>query len=182
MKKRCQWVNLNNPLYISYHDNEWGQPLYDEQKIYELFILECFQAGLSWEIILNKRAAFTKAFDNFDMHKIASYNQDKINELMNNADIVRNKLKIKACINNTKIILELKKKTSFADYLWQFTNYEIIYPEIHQTHNALSDTISADLKKRGMHFVGTITIYAFLQAMGIINEHDKECYCYKKHR
>ena len=138
-----------------------------------------FQAGLSWECILNKRDSFRDAFDNFNYEKISNYDEEKINELMNNKDIIRNKLKIRASISNAKIFMDIRKEYgSFSNYIWGFTNNEIIY-NCMVTHNELSDKISKDLKKRGMKFVGSIIIYSYLQAIGIINDHEKDCYFYK---
>ena len=177
--KRCRWVNLDNKLYIDYHDTEWGVPKYDDKYLFELLILEMFQAGLSWECILNKRDSFRDAFDNFNYEKISNYDEEKINELMNNKDIIRNKLKIRASISNAKIFMDIRKEYgSFSNYIWGFTNNEIIY-NCMVTHNELSDKISKDLKKRGMKFVGSIIIYSYLQAIGIINDHEKDCYFYK---
>lgn len=178
--QRCKWCNLNNPLYIKYHDEEWGNPIYDDKKLFELLILESFQAGLSWECILNKRENFRKAYDNFDIDKIINYGEDKINELTQNKGIIRNKLKINASINNAKIFKQIQKEYgSFSKYIWSFTNNQIIY-EHHQTSSDLSDKISKDLKKRGMKFVGTTIIYAYLEAIGIINSHEENCFKYKK--
>ncbi|MBQ9024567.1 MAG: DNA-3-methyladenine glycosylase I [Bacilli bacterium] len=178
--KRCNWVNLNNPLYVKYHDEEWGKENHNDKKLYELLILESFQAGLSWECILNKRESFNKAYDNFDINKIINYGQDKINELINNKDIIRNKLKINASINNSKIFKNIQKEYgSFNNYIWSFTNNKVIYEDYNVTSNELSDIISNDLQKRGMKFVGTIIIYSYLQAIGIINSHSKDCYLYK---
>ena len=178
--KRCRWVNLDNKLYIDYHDTEWGVPKYDDKYLFELLILEMFQAGLSWECILNKRDSFRDAFDNFNYEKISNYDEEKINELMNNKDIIRNKLKIRASISNAKIFMDIRKEYgSFSNYIWGFTNNEIIYNSM-VTHNELSDKISKDLKKRGMKFVGSIIIYSYLQAIGIINDHENGCYLYKE--
>lgn len=177
---RCSWCNLNNNKYILYHDNEWGKPTHDDNKLFELLILESFQAGLSWECILNKREDFRKAFDNFNYKKISKYNETKINELLNNKNIIRNKLKIKAAINNSKIFIDIQKEyKSFSNYIWSFTKNNIIY-ENDKVSSELSDKISNDLKKRGMKFVGTIIIYSYLQAIGIINSHEENCFLYKK--
>lgn len=174
--QRCKWCNLNNPIYVKYHDEEWGVPTYDDQKLFELLILESFQAGLSWECILNKRENFKKAYDNFNIDKIVNYDENKINELKQNPGIIRNKLKIKASINNAKIFKKIEKEYgSFSKYIWSFTNNQIIY-ETNKTSSELSDKISNDLKKRGMTFVGTTIIYAYLQATGIINSHDENCF------
>ena len=178
--KRCRWVNLDNELYVDYHDTEWGIPKYDDKYLFELLILEMFQAGLSWECILNKRDNFRSAFNNFDYEKISNYDEEKISELMGNKGIIRNKLKIKASINNAKVFINIiNEYGSFSNYIWGFTNNEIIY-NCMVTHNELSDKISEDLKKRGMKFVGTTIIYSYLQAIGIINDHEKNCYLYKE--
>lgn len=177
--KRCKWCNLKNEKYIEYHDNEWCRPNFDDNYLYEMLILELFQAGLSWECILNKRDSFRKAYDNFDIDKVCSYDENKINELLNNKEIIRNKLKIIASINNSKIFKKIQNEYgSFHNYLKKFTNDMTIY-EIDKTTNELSDNISNDLKKRGMKFVGSTIIYSYLQAIGIIYSHDKECYLYK---
>ncbi len=178
--QRCKWCNLNNPLYVKYHDEEWSVPTHDDKKLFELLILESFQAGLSWECILNKRENFKKAYDNFDIDKIINYDDKKINELKQNKGIVRNKLKIKASINNAKIFKQIAKEYgSFAKYIWHFTNNQIIY-EKHQTSSYLSDKISNDLKNKGMTFVGTTIIYAYLEAIGIINTHEENCFKHVK--
>lgn len=174
--KRCKWCNLNNKKYIEYHDNEWGILSKEDKYLYEMFILETFQAGLSWECILNKREEFKKAYDGFDIEKVLKYDDKKITELLNNKKIIRNKLKIKASITNTKIFKDIQKEYgSFYDYLMTYTNNKIIY-ETNKTTNEISDRISKDLKKRKMSFVGSITIYSFLQAVGIINSHERGCY------
>ena len=171
---------MNNPKYIEYHDNEWCKPNFDDNYLYEMLILESFQAGLSWECVLNKRDSFRKAFDNFDIDKICSYDENKINELLSNKDIIRNKLKINASINNSKIFKKIQNEYgTFHNYLKTFTNDKIIY-EVGKTTNELSDNISNDLKKRGMKFVGSTIIYSYLQAIGVIYSHDKECFLYKK--
>lgn len=177
---RCRWCNLDNPVYVKYHDEEWGVLNLDEHYLFEMLILESFQAGLSWECVLNKRDAFRKAYDNFEIEKVIKYDDIKINELINNKDIIRNKLKIKASISNARIFRNIiKEYGSFRAYLKTFTKEEIIY-EIDKTTNFLSDNISKDLKKRGMKFVGSVIIYSYLQAIGIIYSHDKECFLYKK--
>lgn len=177
--KRCKWCNLKNPIYIEYHDNEWCKVNFDEKYLCEMLILESFQAGLSWECILNKRESFRKAYNNFDINKICAYDDNKINELLKNKDIVRNKLKIKASIENSRIFKSIVNEYgSFHNYLKRFTNDTIIY-ETDKTTNDLSDKISKDLQKRGMKFVGSTIIYSYLQAIGVIYSHDKECYLYK---
>ena len=176
---RCKWCNLNNPKYIEYHDNEWCKPNFDDKYLYEMLILESFQAGLSWECILDKRESFKIAYDNFDIDKVCYYDNEKIEKLLNNKNIIRNKLKINASINNSKIFKEIVKEYgTFYDYLKSFTNNTVIY-EINKTTNDLSDKISKDLQKRGMKFVGSTIIYSYLQAIGVIYSHDKECFMYK---
>ena len=178
-KKRCKWCNLKNPLYIEYHDNEWCVPKFDDKYLFELLLLESFQAGLSWECVLNKREGFRKAYDNFDISKVILYDEIKINELMNNKEIIRNKCKISASINNSRVFKKIcDEYGSFHNYLRIFTKDRLIY-ETDKTTNDLSDEISKDLKNRGMTFVGSVIIYSFLQAIGVIYSHDKECYLYK---
>lgn len=177
---RCKWCNLKNKKYIQYHDKEWGQPNFDDAYLFEMLILESFQAGLSWECILNKREHFREAFDQFELDAICHYNDEKIQELLANKKIVRNKLKINATINNSKIFREIQNEYgSFSNYLRTFTNDETVY-ETDKTTSPLSDMISNDLKKRGMKFVGSITIYSFLQAVGVIYSHEKQCFLYKE--
>ena len=177
---RCKWCNLKNEKYIKYHDEEWCKPCFDDKYLYEMLILESFQAGLSWECVLNKRESFKKAYDNFDIDKVCKYDKEKIIELMNNKDIIRNKLKINASINNSKIFKDIVGEYgSFYNYLKLFYDGKIIY-EINKTTNELSDNISKDLQKRGMKFVGSTIIYSYLQAIGVIYSHDKECYLYKR--
>ena len=176
---RCKWCNLNNPKYIEYHDNEWGKSNFDDKYLFEMLILESFQAGLSWECVLNKREDFRKAFDNFDIDKICRYEDKKVQQLLINEKIIRNKLKIKAAINNSKIFKKIQSEYgTFYNYLKTFTNGEIIY-EIDRTTNKLSDKLSKDLQKRGMKFVGSTIIYSYLQAIGIIYSHDRQCFLYK---
>ena len=177
--KRCKWCNLKNPVYVQYHDEEWGVPNFDEQYLFEMLILESFQAGLSWECVLNKREAFRKAFDGFNAEKIAVYDDNKIAELQNNKDIIRNKLKIRAAVNNAKIFLEIQKEHgSFRKYLKVFTGEQQII-EVDKTTSTLSDALSADLVRRGMKFVGCTIIYSYLQAIGVIFSHEEECFMYK---
>lgn len=178
-KKRCKWCNLDNPIYVKYHDNEWCKLNLNDNYLLEMLILESFQAGLSWQCVLNKREAFKIAYDDFNLDKICSYDENKINELLNNDKIIKNKLKIKASINNAKIFKNIKEEyKTFGNYLNSFTNGNIIY-EVNATSSTLSDKISKDLKKRGMKFVGTTIIYSYLQAIGIIYSHEKDCFLYK---
>ena len=177
--KRCKWCNTKNTAYIKYHDEEGGVQNFNEQYLFEMLILESFQAGLSWECVLNKREAFRKAFDGFNAEKIATYSNNKIAELQNNKDIIRNKLKIRAAVNNAKIFLEIKKECgSFREYLKGFTGEQQII-EVNKTTSSLSDVLSADLQKRGMKFVGSTIIYSYLQAIGVISSHEEECFMYK---
>ena len=180
--RRCFWANPNNPLYLAYHDEEWGEPCHDERMLFEMLILEGFQAGLSWEGVLNKREAFREAFDNFDVHKVAKYNGNKLSSLADNQKIMRNKLKINASVKNANAFIKIQEEFgSFDNYIWGFTNKEVIYePCDLRTISSLSDTISKDMKKRGMKFVGSTIIYSFLQAIGIINGHIEGCYKFKK--
>ncbi len=179
-KIRCKWCNPKNQKYIEYHDYEWGVLNLDEEYLYEMLILESFQAGLSWECVLNKREAFREALDGFDINKIVNYDDDKFEELANNPKIIRNKLKIKATINNSKVFKEIVKEFgTFKDYLLTFTNNEIYY-EVNKVSSKLSDSLSKDLKDRGMKFVGTIIIYSYLQAIGVINSHESSCFLNKE--
>ncbi|MBR4868817.1 MAG: DNA-3-methyladenine glycosylase I [Clostridia bacterium] len=178
---RCKWCNSNNPLYVDYHDNEWGQLNGNEQYLYEMFILETFQAGLSWECVLNKREAFRAAYDSFDINCVTAYDHQKIEQLMINKGIIRNRRKITASIQNSKIYKEIAKQHgSFYNYLLTFTNGKILY-EIGKTTNAISDAISNDLQKHGMTFVGSVTIYSYLQAIGLIVSHEENCFLFQRH-
>ena len=179
-KIRCRWCNLQNPTYIKYHDEEWCKPNFDDKYLFEMLILESFQAGLSWECVLNKREDFIKAYDNFDIDKICNYDNNKIEELLSNQKIIRNKLKINASIKNAKIFKDIQKEYgTIYNYLKTFTKEKIVY-EINKTTSELSDSISKDLQKRGMRFVGSTIIYSYLQAIGVIYSHDKDCFLYKR--
>jgi len=183
MIKRCKWVDEKSEIYKNYHDYEWGVPVYDDEKLYEMFLLETFQAGLSWITILKKREAFREAFDHFDVKKIAEYDEIKITELLNNEKIIRSKRKIRAAVKNAKIFIDIQHEFgSFSKYIWGFSNNQIIknIDDNLKTTSKLSDDISNDLKKRKMSFVGSITIYSYLQAIGIINDHELDCFCYNK--
>ena len=175
-KMRCYWANPKNERYICYHDEEWGVPVHDDQKLLEMLILECFQAGLSWECVLNKRDAFRKAFDGFDLEKICAYHEEKLELLRNNPEIIRNRLKIQAAVINAQAFRKIQKEYgSFSEYLWHWTDGRVIQ-ETGKTSSELSDTISKDLKKYGMKFVGTTVVYAYLQAIGVIWSHEDECF------
>lgn len=179
--KRCSWVDEKSEIYIKYHDEEWGVPKYDDHDLFELLILESFQAGLSWITVLKKREAFRSAFDNFDIDKIIKYDENKISELLNNPGIIRCKNKITSTISNAKIFKNIQKEYgSFSNYLWGFSDNKIIKNTTGEVHvsTELSDKISKDLKKRGMKYVGTVIIYSFLQAAGIVDDHDKDCFKY----
>ena len=178
-KKRCRWATNVSENYQRYHDEEWGVPVYDDAKLYEMLLLESFQAGLSWLIILNKRSFFKEAYDNFDPNKIANYNQDKMNELLTNKNIIRNRLKIQASVINAQVFLKIQKEFgSFSNYLWGYTNHQVILNTTDElpTTSELSDKMAKDLKKRGMKFMGTVTLYSYLQAIGIVNDHETSCF------
>lgn len=173
---RCLWCNLANPLYVSYHDSEWGVPLHDDRRLFELLLLESFQAGLSWECVLNKREAFRAAFDGFDFHSIATYDSAKLESLAANHSIIRNRLKIKAAVTNAQAFIGIRREFgSFDSYIWDFTGGHVIR-ETGPVSSPLSDRVSTDLRRRGMRFVGTVIVYSFLQAAGIINAHEEGCY------
>ncbi len=175
-KNRCTWANPKNALYIKYHDEEWGQPVHDDHRLFEMLLLESFQAGLSWECVLNKRESFRKAFDGFDLDKICAYGEEKMEELRQDAGIIRNRRKIEAAVKNARVFRDIvAEHGSFSDYLWGYTNGKVIY-ENDKTSSPLSDSISKDLRKRGMSFVGTTIIYAYLQAVGVIDSHEEGCF------
>jgi len=183
MCKRCDW-GTKNGLMEKYHDEEWGVPLHDDQKLFEFFVLESFQAGLSWQIVLNKREGFRQAFDNFDADIIANYNQEKLEELVQNKAIIRNKMKIAACVNNAQRYIEIQQEFgSFDKYIWEFVDHKPIrntFEEMSEipAKTELSDKISDDLKKRGFKFVGSTVIYAHMQATGMVNDHLVDCFRY----
>lgn len=179
-EKRCPWVGTD-PIYIDYHDNEWGKPLHDDRALFEAFILDGFQAGLSWLTILKKRENFRKAFDNFDAKKMASYDEEKILSLLQDKGIVRNRLKVRAAKTNAQQYLKVCEEFgSFDHYLWQFTDYRTIDNcvrtiEDYKASSPESDAMSKDLKKRGFKFCGTTICYAFMQAIGMVNDHALDC-------
>ena len=184
-KKSCPWPSAN-PLMIKYHDEEWGVPLHDDKKLFEFIILDAFQAGLSWNTIINKRKNFRKAFDNFNANKIAKYDAKKIKELLNDEGIIRNKMKINATVQNAKAYLEIKKEFgSFDKYIWQFTKGKTIDNKLSDLKkmpvtSKESDEMSKDLKSRGFAFVGSTICYAFMQAAGMVNDHLTYCYRYRE--
>ncbi|BEP29792.1 DNA-3-methyladenine glycosylase I [Helicovermis profundi] len=181
--KRCDWSEVNQ-LYIDYHDTEWGVPVYDDKVQFEFLVLESAQAGLSWNTILNKRENYRKAYSNFDVEKVSKYDETKINELMNNKGIVRNRKKIEASINNANLFIELQKEFgSFSKFIWSYTQYKPIVNSFEKTEDIpaktkLSERISKDLKKRGFKFFGPTICYAHMQATGIVNDHITSCFRY----
>lgn len=183
-KKRCFWVTKDQ-IYIDYHDNEWGKPVYDDQTLFEFIILESFQAGLSWLTILKRREHFRNAFDQFEVQKVANYTADKVEELIQNEGIIRHRGKIEAAISNAKLFIEIQKKFgSFAQFIWNYVDHQPIInhwttrEEVPAT-TPLSDLIAKDLKKRGFKFFGSTTIYAFMQGIGMVNDHTTDCFCHK---
>jgi DNA-3-methyladenine glycosylase I len=180
-KIRCNWCEKDD-LYRDYHDNEWGYPVYDDDKLFEFLVLETFQAGLSWHTILKKRDNFRKAFAQFNYKKIAQFNESQVQELMLDAGIIRNQLKIRATITNANAFIKIQEEFgSFSSYIWKFTNGKPILNNFRKlseipSSTPLSDTISKDLKKRGFKFVGTTVIYAHMQATGMVNDHIKDCW------
>jgi len=183
MKTRCPWPS-DDSLMIKYHDKEWGVPLYNDKKLFEFLILEGFQAGLSWRTILHKRENFRKAFDNFDFNKVAKYDKRKVNSLLKDAGIIRNKLKIEAAITNAKAYLQVRKEFgTFDKYIWGFVNGKPIQNKVKSlkelpAKTKLSDKISDDLRNRGFKFVGSTIVYAHMQATGMVNDHIVSCYRY----
>ena len=184
-KIRCGW-SAKDPLYIQYHDEEWGVPVRDDQKLFEFLTLETFQAGLSWITVLRKRENFRATFDNFDYKKIAKYDEAKFEELLQNAGIIRNKLKIKAAINNAQAFMKIQEEFgTFSDYIWKFTNGAVVQNDRKSMSDLpattdLSDAISKDLKLRGFKFVGSTVIYAHMQATGMVNDHVVSCFRHKE--
>jgi DNA-3-methyladenine glycosylase I len=185
MRERCNWSGTGE-LMITYHDTEWGVPLHDDQKLFEFLVLEGFQAGLSWQIVLHKREAFRRVFDGFDPEMISRYDKKKLEELVQDKSIIRNKQKISACVNNAQCYLRIQKEFgSFDKYIWSFVNNKPIvnsYSELNQlpAKTPLSDKISADLKKRGFKFVGSTVVYAHMQATGMVNDHLTNCFRYNE--
>jgi DNA-3-methyladenine glycosylase I len=182
--KRCAWANEND-LYQSYHDNEWGVAIHDDRSLFEFLILEGAQAGLSWSTILKKREGYRKAFDHFNARKISKYSEDDLSTLLADSTIIRNRLKISATITNARVFLRLQKEFgSFDNYIWQFVNGKTIHHSWKKiteipSHSTESDAMSKDLKKRGFKFVGTTICYAFMQAVGMVNDHVVDCFRYR---
>ncbi len=183
--QRCAWVT-EYEIYKKYHDEEWGKPLHDDHKLFEFLVLEGAQAGLSWLTVLKKRENYRKSFDNFDPEKVAKYDEGKVNVLLSNEGIIRNKLKINSAIRNAKVFLEIQNEFgSFDKYIWGFVNGKPVENKFKSIQNVpaktdLSDKISKDLKKRGMNFVGSTIIYAFMQATGMVNDHTSDCFLFKE--
>ena len=185
MKTRCSWAG-SDPIYITYHDTEWGVPVHDDRRLFEFLILEGAQAGLSWLTILKKRPNYTIAFDNFDPHRVAAYNTRKVEELISNAGIIRNRLKIEAAIQNARSFLAVQQEFgSFDKYIWQFVGGKTLKNSWQTTaqipaQSEASGAMSSDLKKRGFKFVGPTICYAFMQATGLVNDHAVECFRYNE--
>jgi len=183
-KSRCSWANPSNPLYLAYHDHEWGVPTYDDKALFELIVLEGAQAGLSWETILNKRENYREAFDGFDVQKVAAYDEEKIEALLQNAGIVRNQLKIRSAIRNAKVFIEIQEEFgSFSAFIWAYVDHRPILnhfkaSEEVPTSTPLSDMLSKELKSRGMNFVGSTIMYAYMQSIGMVNDHLVGCFRY----
>ena len=184
-KHRCGWC-VGDPLYEAYHDEEWGTPVYDDDTLFEFLILETFQAGLSWITVLRKRENFRKAFDNFDYKKIANYKQNKVDDLLQDAGIIRNKLKVNATITNAQYFMKIQEEFgSFSKYIWAFVDGKPIKNKLKDyrkgpANTTLSDALSKDLKKRGFKFVGTTVVYAHMQATGMVNDHEISCFRYEE--
>ncbi len=187
VQKRCTWCG-DDPVYVSYHDKEWGVPVHSDRKLFEFLILEGAQAGLSWITVLKKRAAYRKAFDNFDFNKVARYNSKKIQSLLNNPGIIRNRLKIHSAVRNAQAFIEVRKEFgTFNKYIWGFvdgTSIQNRYKKLSDipAKTELSDAISKDLKKRGFNFVGSTIVYAHMQATGMVNDHVTGCFRYRELR
>ena len=184
MKSRCKWVNPESKIYIDYHDKEWGVPVYDDQLLFEYLTLEGAQAGLSWLTILKKRDGYRSLFEAFDIRKVAAFDEQKIKALKNNPAIIRNELKIRSTVSNAKAILNIQKEEgSFSQFLWSYVNHQPIVNSWSTISNVpasteLSDSISKDLKKKGFKFTGSTIVYAFMQAVGMVNDHTTDCFRY----
>lgn len=188
MMKRCAWVKEDEPLYIKYHDEEWGRPVHEDRLLFEMLCLEGAQAGLSWWTILQKRENYRKAFDFFDAEKIIHYSEEKIQELLDNPGIVRNRLKVNSVVKNAKAFLEIREEFGcFDHFIWGFTGYKTIHndwksiKEVPAT-SSISDLMSKELKKRGFSFVGSTICYSYMQAVGMVNDHTMDCICYSANK
>ncbi len=171
---RCTWVNLDNPLYVRYHDTEWGVPVYNDRKLFEFLILESAQAGLSWETILNRRAGYRKAFAGFDPKKVSKFTKKDVTRLMQDSKIIRNKLKIKSTITNAQAFLIVQREfNTFSQYMWQWM-------ELDEKSEEIAKLVAKDMKKRGFRFFGSTICYAYMQAVGMVDDHTKNCFKYKK--
>ncbi|MBF8269463.1 MAG: DNA-3-methyladenine glycosylase [Gammaproteobacteria bacterium] len=185
MIKRCRWAGTD-PVYIRYHDREWGVPVHSDRKLFEFLVLEGAQAGLSWITVLRKRQAYREAFDNFDFNKVAAYGESKVRQLLDNAGIIRNELKIRSAIRNARAFINLRREFgTFNRYIWQFVDHQPLQNQWRQMRDipprtALSDEISQDLKRRGFNFVGSTIIYAHMQATGMVNDHTTDCFRYQE--
>ena len=185
-KKTCAWVESAGEFYNKYHDEEWGVPTHDDRMLFEMLILEGAQAGLSWLTVLKKRPNYKKAFDDFDVKKVARYDEEKFQELLKNEGIIRNKLKVRSATRNARVFLDIQKEFgSFDAYIWGFVKNKPIQNKFKKhtdipASTALSDVISKDLKKRGMNFVGSTIIYAFMQSIGMVNDHEVKCFRHSK--
>ena len=185
-KKRCPWLKLNNKTYVEYHDKEWGRPVHNDQLHFEMLILEGAQAGLSWETVLMKREHYRKAFKGFDPVKVSKFTQSKIEKLLLDPGIIRNRLKVESTVSNAKAFLKIQKEFgSFDQYIWEFVQHKTIYNTFktiadYPTKTTVSDAISKDLKKRNFRFVGSTIIYAYMQAIGMVQDHSKDCFLAEK--
>ncbi len=186
MKNRCLWLKLSNKLYVDYHDSEWGRPVHDDQLLFEMLILEGAQAGLSWETVLNKREHYKKVFLDFDIVKVSKMSQKKVEKLLQDPGIIRNRLKVESTISNAKIFLQIQKEYgSFDKYLWAFVKNKPIINHFeslkdYPSRTDISDIISKDMKKKGLRFVGSTIVYAYMQATGMVQDHGVDCYLYQK--
>lgn len=181
--KICSWVKQNNPQYLDYHNNEWGKAIHDDDTLFELFSLETQSSGLSWLTVLKKRAGYREVFENFSLENVASYTKDDVNRILESGLVIKSRPKIEAIINNAKLFLQIKKEFSSLDnYFWSRTNHKTIVNDVVDYKltcitSEISDELAKDLKKRGFKFVGSVTVYAFLQACGIVNDHENDCWC-----
>ncbi len=175
---RCRWANPRNPTYLEYHDSEWGVPVRDDRRLFEILVLECFQAGLSWECVLNRRAAFREAYGGFDPAVVAGYGEGDVSRLMSAPGMIRNEAKIRASIANAKVFVQIQgERGSFSDYLWGFTGGRTVR-ETGLTSSPASDALAADLRRRGMRYVGSVTMYAYMQAIGLVDAHEPGCFLF----